>query len=197
VPIPEDAGAPTIEDYLAEEREREYERGTLYWVLVPDIFSGDGYDFRLRVFVGWEDRDGERWPCFVREREWQEIRLQEATGELESRLREAEAKLAEHAAAEQTSDKSEFYSVKRAAQLLDLSERTIYKLIRSGDLHAFQVGGQYRIPSDALDELQQRRSAPPVEDDAPTNKPAPPLFNPNFRRDTQAGGSASGTGTDG
>lgn len=74
----------TVEDLLEEQRERDYERGQAYWVLVPDIFPGDGHEYRLLVFDGWDERDDEagqvvREPRFVREREWQEIRLQEET----------------------------------------------------------------------------------------------------------------------
>ncbi len=45
----------------------------------------------------------------------------------------------------------EFLSIKEVAQRLNLHEMTIYRLIKSRDLPACKVGGQWRINSQFLD----------------------------------------------
>jgi excisionase family DNA binding protein len=45
----------------------------------------------------------------------------------------------------------EFLSIKDVAQRLNLHEMTIYRLIKSRDLPAFKVGGQWRIRQQSLD----------------------------------------------
>ena len=40
---------------------------------------------------------------------------------------------------------NEFLSIKEVAHRLNLHEMTIYRLIKSKDLPAFKVGGQWRI----------------------------------------------------
>jgi len=75
-------GPTSYEDALEDQRLREdYVCGRLYEVYVPSIFEGirpgSEPDLSKRVFAGWEDRDGERHPLFVTEREWEEIRLKE------------------------------------------------------------------------------------------------------------------------
>ena len=39
----------------------------------------------------------------------------------------------------------EFLSVPETAVLLRVGERTVYKLVRQGDLPALKVGGQWRV----------------------------------------------------
>ncbi len=45
----------------------------------------------------------------------------------------------------------EFLSIKEVAQRLNLHEMTIYRLIKSKDLPAFKVGGQWRIQREFLE----------------------------------------------
>ena len=45
----------------------------------------------------------------------------------------------------------EFLSIKDVAQRLNLHEMTIYRLIKSKDLPAFKVGGQWRIQKEFLE----------------------------------------------
>ncbi len=55
----------------------------------------------------------------------------------------------------------EFLSIKEVAQRLNLHEMTIYRLIKSKDLPAFKVGGQWRIRRQFLDEwLTSHSNAP-------------------------------------
>lgn len=47
------------------------------------------------------------------------------------------------------------YTVREVAALLKISSKTAYRLIRSGEIHAIQVRGQFRITSLALDEYMK------------------------------------------
>ncbi len=183
--VPEDEGMElSPADLLDMNLHRDYTRGQVYAVFVPSPFAKVNPDaapvLRYRVCAESGDRDTGRDPEFVTTAEWAATCGAANAAKAEARLAELEQQVAELGGV------PECYSVKRAAQFLDLSEKTVYRLIRDGELRAFQVGGQHRIPSDALEELQQQRSAPPSEDEnAPddvTSRPAP-MFNPNFRRD--------------
>jgi len=103
---PEEAGdvpddlpdGPSALDLFHLQRERAYIRGRIYRVFIPGIFNcarrGDrncelptnvveaDFKLELRVFGGWRDREDGRWPVFVTEHEWHEIRLQEETAKL-------------------------------------------------------------------------------------------------------------------
>lgn len=46
----------------------------------------------------------------------------------------------------------EFMSIKEVASRLSLHEMTIYRLIKSKDLPAFKVGGQWRIQREFLEK---------------------------------------------
>lgn len=46
-----------------------------------------------------------------------------------------------------------WYTVQQLAELLQLSLTKTYELVRSGQIRAAKIGGQYRIPAAALDEL--------------------------------------------
>ena len=52
------------------------------------------------------------------------------------------------------------WTVREVANRLRLSERTVYKLVRSGELPAVRLGDQYRIPADALRERLSVPSKP-------------------------------------
>lgn len=45
------------------------------------------------------------------------------------------------------------YSIKEAAELLTVSTRTVQRLIKSGDLEAFRIGGRPRIPAGSIAKL--------------------------------------------
>lgn len=170
------------EDAMEAQLHRRYVRGRVFAVFVPSPFVSVNPDaapvLRHRVCSNPGDllEGGTRAPEFVTPAEFAASCDEDAL----ARLADLERKVAELGGV------PECYSVKQAARFLGLSDKTVYKLIHDGELRAFQVGGQHRIPSDALEALQQRRSAPPVDaaEDAPADgayKPAP-LFNPKFRR---------------
>jgi excisionase family DNA binding protein len=45
-----------------------------------------------------------------------------------------------------------FASPEEVAVVLGVSRRTVYRLIKRGDLEGRRVGGQWRVPYDALDD---------------------------------------------
>ena len=51
----------------------------------------------------------------------------------------------------------EFYSTQELAELLGLSQRTIYRYIDSGELIAFKLGDQWRISRVNLDKFVETR----------------------------------------
>jgi len=57
----------------------------------------------------------------------------------------------------------EFLSIKEVAQRLNLHEMTIYRLIKSKDLPAFKVGGQWRIRRQILDDWLTSHANTPQE----------------------------------
>ncbi len=58
----------------------------------------------------------------------------------------------------------EFLSIKEVAQRLNLHEMTIYRLIKSKDLPAFKVGGQWRIQREFLENwLTSHANSPSPE----------------------------------
>ena len=59
-------------------------------------------------------------------------------------------------------------TVRGVAECLLLSERTVYRLIQRREIPAIKIGGQYRIPADAL----ARRLMVPEETGAPERQPA-------------------------
>ena len=59
-------------------------------------------------------------------------------------------------------------TVRDVAERCLVSRRTIYNLIRTRDIPAIKIGGQYRIPADAL----ERRLAVPEETGEPDRRPA-------------------------
>ena len=59
-------------------------------------------------------------------------------------------------------------TVRDVAERCLVSRRTIYNLIRARDIPAIKIGGQYRIPVDAL----ERRLAVPDGTSGPDPQPA-------------------------
>jgi excisionase family DNA binding protein len=52
-----------------------------------------------------------------------------------------------------------FLTVKELAELLRVSKRTAYALVRNGEVPSLRVGGSIRIPRAELDDQLGRRSA--------------------------------------
>lgn len=48
---------------------------------------------------------------------------------------------------------TKWITVQQLAEILQISLTTAYALIHSGRVRAAKIGGQYRIPADALEEL--------------------------------------------
>jgi excisionase family DNA binding protein len=49
------------------------------------------------------------------------------------------------------------YTILEAAKLLKVSDDTIRKLIKSGELDAVKVGNQWRIKKESLDKLLKKK----------------------------------------
>lgn len=47
-----------------------------------------------------------------------------------------------------------FYAVSEAAELLGLSEPTLYRAIRGGEFPAIRVRGRYVVPAKAIDQME-------------------------------------------
>jgi excisionase family DNA binding protein len=56
-----------------------------------------------------------------------------------------------------------YLSLSEAADALDISERTAYRWIKSGKLHAFKPGRDYRIPETAIEEAIEKGEVRPKE----------------------------------
>jgi len=54
-----------------------------------------------------------------------------------------------------------FYSLEEVAQRLGVSERTVRRWIKSGELPAYKPGREYRIRDGELEEFLQSRKARP------------------------------------
>ncbi len=52
-------------------------------------------------------------------------------------------------------------SVTQAAEVLGISRTTAYECVRTGDLPALRLGGRIVVPTQAIDDLLARASAPP------------------------------------
>lgn len=50
-----------------------------------------------------------------------------------------------------------FYTVDEVSEILGLSNQTIRKLIRNGQLYAIKLGRVYRIPKSSLAQLKSRQ----------------------------------------
>jgi excisionase family DNA binding protein len=56
-----------------------------------------------------------------------------------------------------------FFTVAEAAQLLGLSEPTVYRAIHAGEFPAIKVRGRYVVPARAIDEMETAALAAAVE----------------------------------
>ena len=64
-------------------------------------------------------------------------------------------------------DSQTVLTTREVAERLQLSEKTVYRLIASRELPAVRFGGQYRIPVDALERrLAVRGEVAPSEEPA-------------------------------
>ncbi len=52
------------------------------------------------------------------------------------------------------------YTAEEVARILRVHLRTIHRMIKRGELEAFTVDREYRIPQSALDDYIARRSRP-------------------------------------
>lgn len=55
--------------------------------------------------------------------------------------------------------KRQLYNVNEAAEYLNCSRRTVYRLVSDGDLQALRVRSSLRIPAGSLDSYIQRQIA--------------------------------------
>ena len=51
----------------------------------------------------------------------------------------------------------EALSIKQLADLLQLSERTVYRLANDGEIPGFKVGGSWRFPRARVDEWMEQQ----------------------------------------
>ncbi len=47
-----------------------------------------------------------------------------------------------------------FFTAAEAAELMNLSEPTVYRAIRAGEFPAIKVRGRYVVPAKAIDEME-------------------------------------------
>src|SRR3954451_2571049 len=56
-----------------------------------------------------------------------------------------------------------FFTVAEAAELMGLSEPTVYRAIRAGEFPAIKVRGRYVVPAKAIDEMEASALATAAE----------------------------------
>jgi len=56
-------------------------------------------------------------------------------------------------------DEMKYLTTEEVAKILKVSTWTIYNLIKSGELSAFRVGAQWRIPQEEVDAMIGRNSS--------------------------------------
>ena len=47
----------------------------------------------------------------------------------------------------------QFYTVAEVAELTRVSRMTVYRMVHAGELPAIRMGGSYRVPKSAIDQL--------------------------------------------
>ena len=62
--------------------------------------------------------------------------------------------------------KEHMFTIDEVAQALSVSRRTVERLIKKGDLRAYQVGGQKRIPPVAVEQMLRQVELPNNYDEA-------------------------------
>jgi excisionase family DNA binding protein len=58
----------------------------------------------------------------------------------------------------------DIYTVEQVAEKLQIAVRTVYKLIKSGQLPASKVGSQYRISEEQLERFMKSQEVKPGQD---------------------------------
>lgn len=48
----------------------------------------------------------------------------------------------------------EFYTPHEVAEILRISYKTVYKLLKSGKLESIKIGAHYRVPASAIEKLK-------------------------------------------
>lgn len=68
----------------------------------------------------------------------------------------------------------ELLNIKQVQDILHLSERTVFRLIKSKELKGFKVGREWRFEQSDIDDFieRQRRKAEDDTDERPAIKPA-------------------------
>jgi excisionase family DNA binding protein len=56
--------------------------------------------------------------------------------------------------------KEHMFTIAQVAEALSVSRRTVERLIKRGDLRAYQVGGQKRIPPVAVEQMLRKVELP-------------------------------------
>lgn len=51
----------------------------------------------------------------------------------------------------------EYYSIKEVSKRLKVAYLTVYRWVKTGDLHSFRAGKQYRISSEDMTNFIQNR----------------------------------------
>jgi excisionase family DNA binding protein len=60
-----------------------------------------------------------------------------------------------------------FYTLKQAAMLLGVSERTLRRLLEAGKFRGYKLGRQWRIPKSMIDRMRADNEANPPEPEPP------------------------------
>lgn len=66
------------------------------------------------------------------------------------------------------------YRVRHAAELVDLSERQMWDLVKKGEIESFKIGTSRRIPRAALIAFIERKKAEATHPPAGPSTPPPP-----------------------
>lgn len=74
------------------------------------------------------------------------------------------------------------YSVASAAKVLELGERTVWDLVKRGDIESFKIGASRRIRRAALDAFIERAQADATHPPAGPSSPPPPPGPKNVSR---------------
>jgi len=81
------------------------------------------------------------------------LEIQAELSKHQAELTKQLARLLEQLQEEGSVQEERYYSVKKAAELLDMGESTVRRLIAQGELKAVRVGGKLLIPASSLREV--------------------------------------------
>ena len=91
------------------------------------------------------------------ERISQILEIQAELNRHQAELTKELAKLLRQLQEENVHHEERFYSVKKTAEILDMGESTVRRLISQGELKAVRVGGKLLIPASALQTLAENQ----------------------------------------